>query len=181
MKLTESQLRQIIGEVINESLQDGTLDEGRFGNFLSSVGSGIKGTLRGGFDQGRQDYNDTMSQRSQADADAAAAKAQEYSSQMNNGYADIPAVQKIAQKYDGKINALQQQIQQLTAQKKEEMQQARRQYMRQMGKQASKYGNQSNQYAQRAQSADAAARKANQDRWNNLNRFQNQAQDSAQA
>ena len=60
IKLSEEQLRELVKNTIMESIQDGTLDEGRLGNFFSSLGQGIKGTVRGGLDQGRQMYNQNM-------------------------------------------------------------------------------------------------------------------------
>ena len=149
-KITESQLKQLIRESLEEVMNEEGMDEGRFGNFFKSVGAGLKGLGNG---TARQNYNDTMSNLSQADADAALAKSQEFAKKQNAGYADIPEVQAIAQKYDGKISKLQSQLQSLQQQKKSEMQAARRKYMSSMGKQASKFGSRANAYTNTAANA----------------------------
>ena len=103
IKLSEEQLRELVKNTIMESIQDGTLDEGRLGNFFSSLGQGIKGTVRGGLDQGRQMYNQNMAQTTANDAADARQKATDFGKKRNIANADIPAVQKVIKKYDAKI------------------------------------------------------------------------------
>jgi len=164
MKITESELKQLVRESLMEAIQEGDVDEGRFKNFFSSLGKGIQGTVRGGLDQGRQMYNQEMSARSQADADAAETQAAELRKQQNAGYASIPGAQKVAQKYDAKIQKLQGQvdnlkgqIQQLQTQKKEEMKTARKEHMSKTGKQVSKFNKQRDRYANTASNAQNKA------------------------
>ena len=152
MKITEAQLKQLIRESLDEIMDEEDIEEGRLGNFFSSLGKGIQGTV-----QGRQMYNQNMAQRSQADADAAERQAAEFRAQQNAGYKDIPAAQKIAAKYDGKINSLRQEISNLQAQKKSEMQAARQKHMSKVGKQVSKFNKQRDQFAGTAANANTRA------------------------
>ena len=157
VKITESQLRQLVRESLEEMVDEEGMDEGRLSNFFNSLGKGIQGTVRGGLDQGRQMYNQNMAQMSQADADAAEQQAAEFRAKQNAGYKDIPQAQEIAQKFDGKIGKLRQEIAGLQAQKKAEMQAARREYMSKMGKQVSKFNNKRNSFANTANNANATA------------------------
>jgi predicted RNase H-like nuclease (RuvC/YqgF family) len=164
IQLTEAQLRSMVKQVIYESINEGDIDEGKFSNFFNSLGQGIKGTVRGGLDQGRQMYNQTMAQRSQADADAAEQQAAEFRAKQNAGYKNIPEVQAIVQKYDAKIGKLnsqvsniQSQISELETQKRTEMRAAKRKHMSNMGKQVSKFNNQRDSYSSTANQANTKA------------------------
>ena len=133
---------------------DETTDEGRFGNFLSSVGNGAKEWWRnGGVDAFKQGYNQTMADKSAADAAT-------YRKQVNAAYKDIPGADAVMQKYDGKIakltqqsQSLKQQIAQLKSQKTAELQQLRSQHMSKMTSKANKFGNTAKQASGRAQDA----------------------------
>lgn len=154
IQLTERQLRKITKSVILEAIANGEIDEGRLGNFFNSLGGGAKEWWRnGGVDAFKQGYNQTMADKSANDAGY-------YRSQVNAGYKNIPGADAITKKYDGKIAKLSQQSQsikqeiaQLSAQKKEELQSLRRKHMSKMTSQANKFGNISKNAAANAQDA----------------------------
>ena len=152
IKLSEAQLRDMVKKYITESINEGDIDEGRLGNFLSSVGKGAKEWWdNGGVNAFKQGYHQNMSDRSAADAAA-------YRKKVNVGYKDIPGANAIMQKYDGKIaklkqqkSSIEQQISTLNTQKKQELMQARKKHMSNMTSQANKYGNTAKTSANRAQ------------------------------
>lgn len=167
VKLTEVQLRGMVEKMIRESIEDGEIDEGRLGNFFSSLGGGAKEWWRnGGVDAFRQGYNQTMAQKSQADADAAAQQAKDFRNKSFAGaYKNVPGADKISAKYDGKINKarqeiknLQGQVKNLQSQKQAELQKARSDYQAQMGKQADKFNKQAGEYGSKAANAGAKAK-----------------------
>ena len=154
MKITESQLRELVHESLNEAIAEGDIDEGRFGNFLSSLGKGAQELWKnGGIDAFKQGYNQNMADKSAADAAS-------YRQQVNLGYKDIPGADKLMAKYDGQIAKLNQQMQsakqqisQLKLQKKQELQKLRSEHMSNMTSQANKFGNRAKNAAASAQDA----------------------------
>lgn len=154
MKITEKQLRQLVRESLQQTINENESDEDTLGNFFSSVGQGVKDMLNyGGVNSFKQGFNDTMANKSAEDA-------ANYRKQVNAGYKNIPGADGIMKKYDGKITKLTQQIQslkqevtQLKNEKKTKLQQLRSEHMSNMTSKANKFNNTAAQASARAQDA----------------------------
>ena len=175
MTISEAELRKLVYETTEQYLRENMEDEGWFDNAkekagawwdrtkdnvsstAKAAGKGIQGTVRGGLDQGRQMYNQSMADSSAASAEKNAQTAQQASQAMNAGYNKIPEVQKIASQYDAKIGKLQKQVSTLQAQKKQAMQQARKEYQSKMGTRASAYGKNGKNFQNTAQNSQQSA------------------------
>ena len=187
IRLNTKQLNQMIEEGVRRYLNENSMEELRafdnwkertkagFSNFKDRVssgakafGQGVKGTVNGGLDQGRQMYNQSMADSSREIADRNQNISNSAAQSANAKNSDIPEVQKIANKYDSKIRQYQEKINSLKQQKKTEMGKARQDYRSQMLTRANAYGKNRNTFQNKGQQSQMNANNMLNKRRNSL-------------
>lgn len=187
IRLNTKQLNQMIEEGVRKYLNENSMEELRafdnwkertkagFSNFKDRVssgakafGQGVKGTVNGGLDQGRQMYNQSMADSSREIADRNQNISNSAAMSANAKNSDIPEVQKIANKYDSKIRQYQEKINSLKQQKKTEMGKARQDYRSQMLTRANAYGKNRNTFQNKGQQSQMNATNMMNKRRNSL-------------
>ena len=187
IRLNTKQLNQMIEEGVRRYLNENSMEELRafdnwkertkagFSNFKDRVssgakafGQGVKATVNGGLDQGRQMYNQSMADSSREIADRNQNISNSAAMSANAKNSDIPEVQKIANKYDSKIRQYQEKINSLKQQKKTEIGKARQDYRSQMLTRANAYGKNRNTFQNKGQQSQMNANNMMNKRRNSL-------------